>query len=90
MPSYTGHIRLAGIFSRAIHSASKLERHFYDLIVLDFRITCESQGPDLNRRWAALQAAAFGRTLPPWRILFLLLRSFKRSGTEQPVSEIVP
>lgn len=25
-----------------------------------------SQGPDLNRRWAALQAAALGRTLPPW------------------------
>ena len=27
----------------------------------------KSQGPDLNRRWAALQAAALGRTLPPWR-----------------------
>ena len=38
-----------------------------DNAVLGFRVMGESQGPDLNRRFAALQAAALGRTLPPWR-----------------------
>ena len=55
-----------------------------EIHVCRFRKTSKSQGPDLNRRWAALQAAAFGRTLPPWRIFLLLLRSFKHSGTDQP------
>ena len=40
----------------------------------------ESQGPDLNRRWAALQAAALGQTLPPWRGRCYTARPFKRSG----------
>ncbi len=40
----------------------------------------KSQGPDLNRRWAALQAAAFGRTLPPWRSHPFVFWWFKYSG----------
>lgn len=73
---------LAGSIDVAVENKEVQEK-----VVLGFREICESQGPDLNRRWAALQAAAFGRTLPPWRVISLLLRSFKRSGTAQLLGE---
>ena len=51
-----------------------------DNAVLGFRVTCESQGPDLNRRRAALQAAASDQTLPPWRSRTYPRSPFKPSG----------
>jgi hypothetical protein len=38
------------------------------------RSNLASQGPDLNRRRAALQAAASDQTLPPWRTHCLAIR----------------
>ena len=36
----------------------------------------------MNRRWAALQAAAFGRTLPPWRGSYYWRPAFKPSASD--------
>jgi hypothetical protein len=52
--------------------------------------TIESQGPDLNRRWAALQAAALGRTLPPWHTSSYCARALKPSGTRCPERQHIP
>ena len=72
-------VQLLGLANEGVYNMWKSDGT-QDKVVLGFRVSYESQGPDLNRRWAALQAAALGRTLPPWRVRQYLRPALKPSG----------